>query len=408
MSLRDEDVTSPAWLQSQLGKDEARTVGSAALESMAGAGGQSGEMNRIVIAFTDGSTTTVVLKRTKPQGGPASKSLGLYRESHFFNKYATLGGGGGAEKLLSPILPNVMHASSDDEQGTKTILMDDLAAGYCQAGLFFGPGSVLNWGKDLEALTDGFDTAGAFNVDALTRAAFTAGARLHAAYWQDGKALDPEAHPWLRAADWQNGSGRKAWEGSQAYAAGSWAKAKANMASGELSQFDPLVTACVDASHSQAAGEGGWGRFQAELASRPYTLVHGDFHPANMMVKRGQPGIEMIVLDWEMVGSGSGPQDLGQFVISHVEPSVRASIERACVESYYAELCGLNPSVAETMTLEQCVAEYIAGGVGRWMWLLPLLATMMPSKAVMYFHDQVKAFMETHGVTPESIQMPRA
>ena len=131
----------------------------------------------------------------------------------------------------------------------------------------------------------------------------------------------------------------------------------------------------------------------------------------------------------ENVGIGSGPQELGQFLISHMDPTLRKEVERELVEHYYQELLRTrggwwgrsflesekrekwkicekmvktetfvmftyrqrwincespvkkaqlpgtvenchgrcNPKVAEQMSLEQCWQEYILGGAGKWL-----------------------------------------
>ena len=202
--------------------------------------------------------------------------------------------------------------------------------------------------------------------------------------------------------------------------------------------------------------------YQAELATRPLTLVHGDFHPANIMIvpptsdrpasvgrvygaawvvlhaflerapqlsrplERAPQSVpqsplnvyllypspcartQVVLLDFEQVGVGSGPQDLGQYLISHASPETRRGIEaRGAVEAYYEALCGLNVGVAATMTLEQCKAEYVAGGAGRWLWFLPVLNAMCPPPMTQYFHDQLLAFLKDHNITPETVPMPR-
>ena len=44
---------------------------------------------------------------------------------------------------------------------------------------------------------------------------------------------------------------------------------------------------------------------------------------------------DLILLDWEMVGVGSGPQDIGQYMISHTAPEERRANEKMLVEHYY-------------------------------------------------------------------------
>jgi hypothetical protein len=186
--------------------------------------------------------------------------------------------------------------------------------------------------------------------------------------------------------------------------------------------------------------------FRAELASRPLTLSHGDFHPANMMIKlpptaatasaattvtsaatattataataatsadattnTTREKASIVMLDFEQIGVGSGPQDLGQYLISHATPADRQLIE-VCggpIDCYYEKLCSLNGNVAATMTKEQCRQEYVEGGLGRWLWFLPVLNSMCPPKMTQYFHDQVLAFLNDHGITSANVPMPR-
>ena len=167
--------------------------------------------------------------------------------------------------------------------------------------------------------------------------------------------------------------------------------------------------------------------FRAELASRPLTLSHGDFHPANMMIKLSPTAAatpatsaatataatgekaSIVMLDFEQIGVGSGPQDLGQYLISHATPADRRLIEApgGPIDGYYEKLCSLNVEVAATMTKKQCREEYVAGGLGRWLWFLPVLNSMCPPKMTQYFHDQVLAFLNDHGITPANVPMPR-
>ena len=86
---------------------------------------------------------------------------------------------------------------------------------------------------------------------------------------------------------------------------------------------------------------------------------------------------------------------------------MREDCWRRAVETYYHRLVSLNPSVAASMSLDDCVAEYVSGGAGRWFWFLPILAAMCPPKMTQFFHDQVLAFVKYHDITPETAPMPR-
>lgn len=77
----------------------------------------------------------------------------------------------------------------------------------------------------------------------------------------------------------------------------------------------------------------------------------------------------MLLLDWENVGIGSGPQEIGQYLISHMDPTLRAKVEKEVVEVYYKSLLLWNPSIAKEMTFEQCWQEYILGGTVKDVFL---------------------------------------
>mmetsp|Transcript_4569 Transcript_4569/g.11542 ORF Transcript_4569/g.11542 Transcript_4569/m.11542 type:complete len:130 (-) Transcript_4569:78-467(-) len=108
-------------------------------------------------------------------------------------------------------------------------------------------------------------------------------------------------------------------------------------------------------------------------------------------------GSELVAVDFESVGIGRGPEDLGQYMISHLEPARREKLERQAVQDYYDTLVSARPEIKRALSMESCWRHYIRGGIKRWAFLLPLLATMgLPAPAVQYFLDQFDAFVRTH------------
>ena len=96
---------------------------------------------------------------------------------------------------------------------------------------------------------------------------------------------------------------------------------------------------------------------------------------------------------------GSPAQELGQWTISHMTPAVRRASERRLVESYHRRVVEAlrargKEVEAQAFTLDQCWGEYVAGGAGRWIWFVPVLASMMHSKMGQFFlsisHELVK------------------
>jgi hypothetical protein len=375
-----ERITDPVWLSECLGQRVARCTLDTGVDKL----NKTSALRFASVEFEDGSSTTLVLKASE---GVQNLSLGLAREALFY-QWAKLQDDG-----AMPELPLSFFAEGSMETGAKVIIMQDLSS-LVQCGFYFGNGNPNNWNKDLDICNKC-----PFSVPQLCRAAFSSAAKLHANYW--GCKMRTS---WLRGSGWLDGCNRSVWSANIDMAAQSWAKIKSAMGQSEVC-WDPRLVAILDASLRKASPEsGGWEAFQSELKARPYTLVHGDFHPANFMVRRGDDGQPSVVLmDWEMTGLGSGPQELGQFMISHTEPAIRSTIERDAVDTYYTELKSLKPDIS--MTLEECWQEYIAGGVGKWMWFLPW--DFGGAAAQQFFHDQVLAFVLTHGVSAQNVPMPR-
>lgn len=253
------------------------------------------------------------------------------------------------------------------------------------------PNFVKNKGKDIETR---------ISVEDLVRVSFTAAAHLHASFWR----FKPE--PWLRTSSWvptiESKLGIHQFLQLTKLFQDSWAQNKTMMENNKSKvQWDPLVIKALDASMKKISVK----QYKEENAKRPWTLVHGDFHPSNIFVRLQNADPSIVYVDFEMVGLGSGPQELGQYMISHCEPKLRKSIERKAVESYYKELCAANPRV--DMSWDLCWSEYVNGGIGRWLWFLPILATMLDAEVMQYFHDQVKCFLQDHFEDAEKVPMPR-
>ena len=400
-----ETLLDPSKASDLLGlADGHRIKAISSKDGMDGSGGLSGDMNKIQYELEDKTILSVVKKSTKEVSVVNSKALGLAREGIFYSKLAPR-----ITSLFPNILPKVFYAYGDMDTGKKLIIMEDLVElKGIQAGYFFGSGSPHNWGKDLDTLTAGVKFSENAAVE-ISRAAFKIAAKFHGIFWMDKKLLSAE-YCWLRGSSWLQKEGENSFQAAQKQAADMWKTTSASIAAGTSEvKWDPLVLECVTASF----GKVDWTAFQSRLSAMQWTLTHSDYHPANMMWIP-QPESEcagyLKVLDWEVVGFGSGPQDLAQFLISHMEPSLRRSCEEQLVREYYEELCQA-PAVAANGTTEftwtSCWEEYVRGGSERWIWLLALLSVICPPKLTQYFQDQVAAFLRDHGVTADSIDMPR-
>lgn len=399
-----EDFT---WLKPYILESYGKNAASIESVTTSGAGGLTSEMKRLKVTCDDSSEFTVVCKAPREDFHPRSAALGLPREAFFYHFLAPTLSAAGVS------LPRVVYAHGDMKSGVKVLVLEDLSVDSLQSGYLFGPGSVLNWGKDLDNL---IRTSNVNNVEYSMRDAsmscFLEAARLHAAYWQDRSLLK---YDWLRATNWIEGQGRDAWETSQKFVLDYWTATKAKIEAGTSTvKWSDRVIECMDASFAKV----NWEAYQADLKTRKWTLTHGDFHPANIMwrwAKDGKPS-HPVILDWEVVGVGSGPQDLSQFLISHAAPAERRLHEDALVREYYACLTGAGKYSedaskkvdAATYSWEECWHDYIHGGIERWVWLFAYLTGLCPDNMNQYFHDQLDAFMKDHNITAENIGLPRA
>lgn len=404
----DGEALDPSWIGRLTGLGDA--VASARLEEVHGAGGLTGRMRRATVLDGEGrALTTLVLKTTREACAEGLRRLGLCREALFYQRIAP---------HIAPHVGLARALASHAGDGAKFILMEDL--GSCvQSGKLFGPGSPLNDGQDLTAAVR---SAGGVCAQRVAAAAFLAAARFHAAHWGDGELV---GLPWLRGAEWPRGGGREEWEASQAVARSMWARSREAVAAGEQAWWDARAVALIEAS----LGKARWVDHVARFQQRPWTLVHGDYHPANMMWRPPAEGAappkpweeaesaeetraeadrltpQLVLLDFEVVGLGSGPQDLAQYLISHAEPSVRRSCERRLLAMYREEL--VRGGVKEAPSAEEMEREYAEGGAERWVWLLAYMAGCCPEGIVRYLHNQFLAFAVDHGITPERVGQPR-
>lgn len=66
----------------------------------------------------------------------------------------------------------------------------------------------------------------------------------------------------------------------------------------------------------------------------PQTLCHGDYRADNQMFDGADP----VVLDFQIVGCGSGMYDVGYFISQSISPEVREGHDRELVDGYLARL----------------------------------------------------------------------
>lgn len=406
VGLAPPDENLADWLSQYLG-DEMPTGSKCEVVEYPSAGGLSAEMRMLKVYCPDGEVKSYVYKSTVKGREDMSKQLGILREAFFYKNFADLFKSAGA------IIPRVYYVYGSTVTGSKAILMEDLSSVCVQSGYYFGAYSPLNWGKDLPKLIsrDG-KVSKPPTLREVASITFQQIARVHSKFWKSESLLQ---HQTLRGVDWIRGEGQLGWEASQNSSRTTWAAAKAKIEDGStpLKWNDNLI-ACMDSSISKA----NFDVFREDIKTRAWTLVHGDFHPANVMwheADESNPAGYPLLLDWEMVGLGNGPQDIAQYFISHTCPSDRKECEMDLLREYYASLTatatissaesgGVSP---DAYSWDECLSDYVQGGACRWVWLFAFLTSICPPPVTQYFHDQLASFLDDHGVTPENIGMPR-
>jgi thiamine kinase-like enzyme len=208
-------------------------------------------------------------------------------------------------------------------------------------------------------------------------------------------------HSWLRGSGWLQGKDEASWEASQDLIRQIWKKQSTTAAAAAAIRWDPLVHEAVDKAVQGISWSAQLERLNKEGL---WTLVHGDFWPGNVMWPTSKQKGKLKLLDFEMVGLGSGPQDLGQYVLSNFHPSERRACERELVQTYWQEIQKQGVDV----TWEYVWHEYRVGGVERWLWFLVyFLGQEGHADWAQFFHDQIAGFMQDHSLTASDMTQTR-
>lgn len=321
---------------------------------------------------------TLILKQVGESSRPLSLRLGLAREGIAFRQLG-----------LQASCPKVYYAHGDFQTGDKVVIMEHLDNAIDSAA-FFGPGSPHNWNEDLATLTA---PAPKVTAEQIARMTIVAIAKIHAQHWRNFDLLS-EDKTWLRGQEWLQGKNRASWEASQELARTSWQNADLDKI-----VWDSNLRACMQKTVDGISWEAQQQRLHRDGV---WTLVHGDFWPGNIMYVINEKQIRL--LDWEMCGLGSGPQDLGQYIISNMEPETRRKHDRALVEAYHQELLNCGVEVSWDFVWR----EYRVGGLERWMWFLAYFVGQPGfDKWAQFFHDQMASFLQDHELTLDDVTQIR-
>ncbi|KAL3791340.1 hypothetical protein HJC23_006069 [Cyclotella cryptica] len=449
------------------------SIVSCAVSPLGGHSGLSGDLSSLQLTFDDTTSISLVLKRTLPteDAKKYSKKLGLYREGVF---YSTVGpwiqqrldmvpascefeAHHGDAQHHHSFIPQALFAASDAETGQKAIVLD-FYSNATEAGVHF-PHSVHNVIREMDQAQNSNPDNYSTNEKpkhnsksptpsakekrlSITLEATRIAASLHGSFYRDNSIFTNESVAQsLRMADWIQGEGKESFLESQKEIVDRWSTAKERWTTGEF--FDGKVklskefVEVMDASCALALDFDSFvskwnlknstndvAESDGDNNEIAWCLVHGDYHPGNMLcldesnsnsLTLNQP--KLILLDWEVVGVGSGPQDIGQFLISHTETQEAFNMLDEVVIVYRQSLISTLDAVNRgrgrrqaVPSLEAIKREMVYGGIERWVWLFGYMAgweESIPWLYMQYFHDQMQGWIVVNGVTPESVGMPR-
>lgn len=89
-------------------------------------------------------------------------------------------------------------------------------------------------------------------------------------------------------------------------------------------------------------------------------LTHNDFRPDNMMFATPAGGRPVTVLDWQSIGLGAGPGDVGYFLAGALAPDVRRAHEAELLARYHQGLIDLGVTGYDAAALRR---DYASGGL---------------------------------------------
>ena len=101
-----------------------------------------------------------------------------------------------------------------------------------------------------------------------------------------------------------------------------------------------------------------FGALYARGEASAATLVHGDFRSENLLFGDPDSDEAVVVLDWQLVGRGSGARDLAYFIGQSLDVPSRRALEADLLETYYRSLTRAG---VRGYTFEQLREDYALG-----------------------------------------------
>ena len=271
--------------------------------------------------------------------------------------------------------PKVYHSIAEfNERQGMFVLMEDLRSSAIRLDQFHG----AQGGSHLDKTSS--SQSGLSSKEAW-KAAFEEVAITHGKYW-NLKNLSKEALEKLKFTAWCNGDNKTQWETSLLACRHAWNAIDKSQISDRVKNF--LTTCYENASFDKAV---------ERINNRPKTLVHGDFHAKNLFWNAKNKSV--IMTDFSEVGVGNPVSDLGQYIISDVEPEVRQKNEREILTAYWNKLISAGVDASE-YPFSKFWDSYIHDSLERFVWFYPILHYFNYNPQ--FFHDNIDTFLKDHEI----------
>ena len=151
-----------------------------------------------------------------------------------------------------------------------------------------------------------------------------------------------------------------------------------------------------------------WSNFLKDMKEnpRPWTLIHGDFHPGNVIWLPKDPICPVKIIDWEFAKVGCGPAELAMFtwgVYDFAKHDMHTLVD--LVRIYYDALVKINPSIGSVYGQEDCLDDFAVCGMRSWMLRFPALMSTLPTWTD-HFSRQLETFRSMFGPPSHKISFP--
>jgi thiamine kinase-like enzyme len=125
----------------------------------------------------------------------------------------------------------------------------------------------------------------------------------------------------------------------------------------------------------------------------PSSLIHGDFHIANMLLPTDPVEEEPWLLDWATCGKGNPLRDLAFFFIVSVQANHRRAQEAQCLQVYHKALA-TEPEAAR-MSLEELRRHYKACVLNQFV-ILVVFDSLSKSLAANAKTEKLRLELDAH------------